>query len=213
MRLFVALLPPPEALEDLDEFLAPRREVAQHGLRWSPIEFVHLTLAFLPDVAEGDLDLLEDRLREAAEKRSPFTARIAGGGAFPDPAAARVLWCGFETDTPEGRQELERLAVGTRNAAGVAGSRVDGGRFRAHLTVARLRRAGEATRWLRILETYRGPSWRVRDIALVASHLGQGRGGSPRYETMSTFRLGGEPEDPRDLGGLARRAREARRDR
>lgn len=32
--MFVAVLPPPEALEDLAEFLGPRRE-AEPGFRWT----------------------------------------------------------------------------------------------------------------------------------------------------------------------------------
>ena len=44
MRLFVALVPPSEAVEHLDAFLAVRREAA--AFRWSLAEQLHVTLAF-----------------------------------------------------------------------------------------------------------------------------------------------------------------------
>ena len=49
--MFVALVPPAEAVEDLDAFLEPRRE-AGRDLRWSAPEQVHVTLAFCGQVSK-----------------------------------------------------------------------------------------------------------------------------------------------------------------
>ena len=68
--------------------------------------------------------------------------------------------------------------------------RVDGQRFRPHLTIARLRRAGDTTNWVRVLETYTGPEWPVLEAAVIAFHLGEGPGGRPRYETLAEIPLG-----------------------
>ena len=92
MRLFAAVVPPDEVLEDLDEFLAPRRAAAD--FRWSVPDQWHLTLAFMPAVADRHLDDLVERLARAGRRRTPFGLRVAGGGAFPNPARARVLWAG-----------------------------------------------------------------------------------------------------------------------
>ena len=51
-------------------------------------------------------------------------------------------------------------------------------------------RATDATRWLRVLDTYEGPTWRFDRIRLVRSRLGQGPGGRPRYETAAELPLG-----------------------
>jgi 2'-5' RNA ligase len=185
MRLFAALLPPEEVVEDLDDFLSVRRE---HGeFRWAA-DF-HLTLAFLPSVADRHLDELVERLGRAAGRRTRFTARVAGGGAFPNAARARVLWAGLETDEA-GRTELDRLATGAKAAAVKSGVTVDGQRFRPHLTLARLGRPQEVTKWVRLLDAYRGPEWDVDALTLVESHLGEGVGGRPRYEVVESFPLG-----------------------
>lgn len=189
MRMFVAVVPPDEVLEDLAAFLEPRQDV-DSGLRWAASEQWHLTLAFLPDVADRHLDELEERLTRAAARRGPLPMRIAGAGAFPDPARARVLYAAVEAADVSTRGELTRLAVGARAAATKSGAVVDGARFHPHVTLARLARPAEVTRWLRVLDSYRGPPWTAAEIVLIESHLGEGPHRRPRHETRATYRLG-----------------------
>lgn len=196
--MFVAVVPPPEAIEELDEFLDVRRQAAP--FRWTLPEQWHLTLAFLEDVPDRALDDLSARLTRAAAKRHPMRLRIVGGGAFPSPDRAKVLWAGVEGDT----EEVGRLAVGARAAANRAGVPVDGQRFRPHLTLARMRAPVEATRWIRLLDAHQGPRWTVDEVALVASHLGEGPRRRPRYELVETFPIGRpgreRPEAPDTCG-------------
>jgi 2'-5' RNA ligase len=189
MRMFAAVVPPEDVLEGLEEFLAPRREAAQ--LRWTRPESWHLTLAFMADVPERALDDLQERLDRAARRRTPFTLSLGGGGAFPNPGRAKVLYAAVEAD-PEALEELRRLAVGARAAANRAGASTDGAAFRPHLTLARSGRPIEATRWLRVLSGYRSPAFPVAELVLVESHLGQGPGNRPRYDTVARFPLGKE---------------------
>ena len=186
MRMFVALVPPPEAVQSLADLVEPRRE-AEPGFRWTDPEQWHVTLAFFEDVPERRLDDLVARLERAAQRRTSFPSSIAGGGAFPNPARAKVLYAGV-TAEPDG-VELDRLATGTRAAGNKAGASAAGNRFHPHITLARLRGPVEATRWVRILDNYRGPTWPARQITLIASHLGEGPRRRPRYEPVATFDL------------------------
>ncbi len=178
--MFVALVPPEKAVEDLDEFLAVRRHAAP--FRWARPEQFHITLAFFAAVPDRKLDALSEGLAAAAGRRTSFDTCLLGGGAFPNVAQARVLWAGLELDS-----ELDRLARGARTAGTRAGIAVDGQRFRPHLTVARLGMATDVTRWVQLLEGYRGPTWRAESIELVASHLVPGK--RPRHEVVETFPL------------------------
>jgi 2'-5' RNA ligase len=143
----------------------------------------------MDDVPERRLDDLLARLERAAQRRTSFSATISGGGAFPNPARAKVLYVGVsaEPDTVE----LTRLATGVRAAGNKAGAPAAAGRFHPHVTLARLRAPAEATRWIRILDSYRGPTWPARRITLIASHLGEGPRRRPRYEPVASFDLGG----------------------
>lgn len=188
--MFVALTPPPPALEHLEEFLSPRQE-AGVGLRWTVPEQWHLTLAFFGDVAERHLDDLVERLGRAAARRATVELTIAGGGAFPNPGRAKVVYAGVDAAGRD--EELRRMATGARAAGTRSGAGGEGGRFHPHVTLARSGRPIEATRWIRVMEAYRGPSWPATELVLVESHLGEGPRRRPRYEVVGTFPVGGNP--------------------
>ena len=114
---------------------------------------------------------------------------IAGGGAFPHAAGAKVLWAGLDLDADDA-VEVGRMADGARAAANRAGAKVDGQRFRPHLTVARCARPTELTPWVRLLDGSRGPEWTVDAFTLVESHLGEGPRGRPRHEVVAEFPFG-----------------------
>lgn len=183
--MFVAVVPPEEVVEHLDAFLSARREAA--SFRWAAAEQWHVTLAFAESVPERALDELDDLLGLAAGRRTPFGMRVAGGGAFPHPDAARVLWAGLEADD---EARLDGLAASCRAAMSRAGARVDGQRFHPHLTLGRLGRPANVTSWVRLLGAYDGPRWQVSEVALVASYLGEGARRRPRHEVVGTYALG-----------------------
>ncbi|MEO7131810.1 MAG: RNA 2',3'-cyclic phosphodiesterase [Dermatophilaceae bacterium] len=188
MRLFVALLPPDEALDDLDDAVAPRSEADERGdreLRWTDRHQWHVTLAFLGDVPERRLDDLTEGLGRVADRHGHLLVRLTGAGAFPNPYAARVLWAGVEIL----RGDLDRLVSGLRNASNAAGATPDGTHFHPHVTLGRFHRPTEATRWIRAFDAYEGPVWTASHVALVESHLGQGRGRRPRYEVHAELPL------------------------
>lgn len=191
MRLFAALVPPLSVREDLDAFLEPRR--AAGSFRWTPVDQLHLTLAFMPQVHERSLDRLIEELAARAERRTWFQARVGGGGAFPDPNRAKVLYAGLESDDA-GHAEADLLARATRNAAVRSGTEVDGRRFSPHLTLARMGRPSRLSDWVRLLDSYSGPVWPVTTFSLIASHLGEGPNRRPRYETLAEFGLGATAE-------------------
>jgi 2'-5' RNA ligase len=183
----VALVPPPDALEHLDEFLSVRRGAGD--FRWVQADQVHVTLAFLEHVPDSRLDDLLEGLARAAARRSSFETAIAGGGAFPNVGRAKVLWTHLHLDE-SASAELDLVATGCRAAANQAGIEVDGARFRPHLTVGRTRFPHDVSNWVRLLDGYEGPSWRADAVTLVESHLGQGPRGRPRHVTVDTFPVG-----------------------
>lgn len=191
MRLFAALRVPSPAREDLSAFLEPR--LSAFDVSWTPPEHWHLTLAFAADAPEHAVPALAERLATVAARRCRFDVTLAGGGTFPDPFAARVLYAVPQTDAAGGL-ELDRLSASARAAASTSGIAVDGARFVPHLTLARSRRAMVASRWLQVLETYRGPTWRPESVELVASHLGESRLNPRRHEVIGTFPLAADED-------------------
>ena len=114
-RMFVALVPPREAVEDLDAFLEPRRESGP--FRWALPEQFHVTLSFLAAVADRHLDELVERLERAGRRRTVVRHPDRRRRSLPQRRAGRG-WCGPGwTSTSTGATELDRLATGARAAA------------------------------------------------------------------------------------------------
>jgi 2'-5' RNA ligase len=187
-RLFVALTLPLDVTEDLADFLEPRRE-ADSPVRWVAEDRWHITLAFMPQAPDRAYDGLVENLSAAAAKRAPLTLRLAAAGAFPSANRAKVIYAGVSGEA-SALSELAQLSRSVRNAANTAGVEVDGTAFRPHLSLARLAKPLDATRWLRVLDTYAGPSWSAAEIELIQSELGAGPRGAARYHTLEVFALG-----------------------
>ena len=179
--MFVAVVPPPPVRDALSDFLEPRE-----GLPWIIPEQWHLTLAFMGAVPEHRIDDLAQGLTERLARHTAFTVRLVGAGCFPSPERARVLWLGVD---PVGAGHLSELSSQARQVANAVGAAPDGTTFMPHLTLARLRRPIQATRWLRVLDAFAGASWQVTTIEVVASHLGEGPRRRPRYENVATIDL------------------------
>lgn len=148
-------------------------------LRWGEAGGWHLTLAFLgatePTRVPGLLELLHDR----PAAHGPMRLATGGLGGFPSAARARVTWLGVED--PDGT--LIALARDVRTALGLDATAP----FRAHITLARSRRAPVDLRaWLASAATPSG-SIEVDRIALMRSHLG---GGPARHEPLGSVLLG-----------------------
>jgi RNA 2',3'-cyclic 3'-phosphodiesterase len=194
MRLFVALLPPAEVLDELEEFLAPHR-AAWPDLRWVRRELLHVTVAFFGEVNELGVERLLPRLERVAGRCPPLKLSFAGAGAFPSGGAhARVLWTGLYGD----RRTLARLAA----SAGAAGRRVGSSSgehkaFRSHLTLARCRRPMDVRPLVEALSVFAGAPWTVSDLHLMRSHQMP----RVRYETVKTWSLTGHtPARPSSYG-------------
>ena len=182
MRLFVGLVPPSAALDDLDAACAPFR-LARHDLRWTGRELWHLTLAFLGEVSEESLTRLVPWLEQAAGRQRPFTLSVAGGGAFSNPARAHVLWSGLSGDSGA-LAELAATVAAAAREAGVAPPDSYRG-FTPHLTLARCRVPVDAREIVSRLDSYQGPAWTVEEICLIRSTLN----GRPRYQMLETWKL------------------------
>jgi 2'-5' RNA ligase len=93
MRLFTALDPSAEVLENLKGLLERLRPTAP--LRWNRAENLHLTLKFIGQWPEPELPALREALGKVPAP-PPFGVTVRGLGFFPHARAPRVFWAGVE---------------------------------------------------------------------------------------------------------------------
>jgi len=182
VRLFVALVPPPETRAELEAVLAPLRP-GWPGLRWTSQEAWHVTLAFLGEVDGAALTRLADRLERAAARHPSQVGSLRDAGAFPSAGKARVLWTGIAGD----RRALAALAASVAAGARRAGAPPpdERRRYQPHVTLARCRMPADVTPLVAELSGFAGSSWTAAEIHLIQSQPGP----RPRYDTLGSWPL------------------------
>jgi RNA 2',3'-cyclic 3'-phosphodiesterase len=184
VRLFVALKPPEEIVEELRASTAALRELAP-DLRWTRPEQWHVTLAFLGEVAEEVVDELARRLSRAAARHPPLSLSFGGGGRF----GHRVLWTGVQGNL----EGLRRLADSVRAAARRSRLPVEQRPYRPHLTLARADGAANLLPLVERLAPWEGLAWVATWLYLIRSRLGAALDGSALYEPIAWWPLDDRP--------------------
>ncbi|MEU1934529.1 RNA 2',3'-cyclic phosphodiesterase [Streptomyces coeruleorubidus] len=188
MRLFAAVLPPDEVCRELGGVVDELRALpGADGMRWTGRPGWHFTLAFYGEVDDGLVPELAERLERAARRTEPFSLAVRGGGQF---GHGKALWAGADGDLAALRLLAERAEAVARKAGVPMGEHR---RYKAHLTVARKREAGDVRAFLDALAGFTGRTWTVRELCLVRSNLPTSGvpGEQPRYEAVGRWPLGG----------------------
>ncbi|MBQ2879337.1 MAG: RNA 2',3'-cyclic phosphodiesterase [Anaerotignum sp.] len=102
MRTFIAIELEDEVKDHLAEAQAKAQELCRRG-NYTPRENFHLTLHFLGEVEEDDLEYLQDAMYETARRNRPFTLTLDKIGFFPR-GNKGIMWAGLERST-----HLQRL--------------------------------------------------------------------------------------------------------
>lgn len=138
LRCFIAVKPPENIIFKVLEI---KRELEKkfnnNFVRWCTQEQMHLTLKFLGNVIETDIDKLKQALRSSCENFHQFELSICGIGCFPTFNSPRVIWLGMngEIDKLKSLQESVEIAVCE------FGDNKEEREFKPHLTLARIKNA------------------------------------------------------------------------
>lgn len=104
--------------------------------KWVREDQLHVTLAFLGDVCDGDLASLTEALAHAAGAVPRFTLSASSLRVVPSPARAMMLWAVFDDESGSAADLAERV----RAACAPCAPEADAKPFAAHATLVRARR-------------------------------------------------------------------------
>jgi 2'-5' RNA ligase len=136
LRVFIALDLPAILRGELQAVsLRLQRSLAGAPLRWVAPESMHLTLQFLGDIDQAQMNEIELRLRGLTTGFTAFNVRLAELGVFPNLRRPRILWAGLQA--PASLAELQRAVEAEMVELGFA---PEDRPFTPHLTLARAHR-------------------------------------------------------------------------
>ena len=129
-------------------------------IRWTPQDNCHLTLKFLGDVDERQIESTGHALNRELSLFPRFSINAKGLGVFPDAKKPRVLWVGVEG------KPLAALAERVENALAPLGFEQEKRSFTPHLTIGRWRQFKRADKELADVLA----KWQERDFTGCAVH-------------------------------------------
>jgi RNA 2',3'-cyclic 3'-phosphodiesterase len=133
IRCFIAIELPAEIKDELARIIKILRENIPDGIRWIPVDNIHLTLKFLGDVKIDHIDLIKNVITKSVNSIPPFKISLTKVGAFPNITRPHVIWLGLEA--PGDLAELvDRINIQTDEIGYPSESRP----FSPHLTLGRV---------------------------------------------------------------------------
>jgi 2'-5' RNA ligase len=135
LRAFIAIEIPSQILSAIDHETAQLRAALGPSLvRWVLPDNLHLTMKFLGDVSQPNVDLLAQMLTVEARQQGAFEIAVEGFGTFPNSSRPRVIWIGIQAP-----DELEALQRGIDAATARLGYPSENRPFSPHLTIGRVK--------------------------------------------------------------------------
>lgn len=162
-------------------------------LRWVAEHQYHITLKFLGDIGEPDLEVVRSAVEQSVIRASTgeddrhrrcveLTAK--GVGAFPHVKRARIVWVGVGGDV----NNLRKLQADIDTRLADVGFEAETRRFTPHITIARARHPEPLPASLSAYEDHDFGRWQVDHIEIIESQLSPS---GPRYTVRHEIPLRG----------------------
>jgi 2'-5' RNA ligase len=138
-RAFIAIDLAEELLRKIHEISTGLHErLGDLPVRWIPAENVHLTLKFLGDVSETNVERLAEIIRRVAQAHDCFEISVGSLGVYPNARRPRVIWLGVEA--PQALLSIQRGIDQETSRLGYETKEQD---FSPHLTIGRVSRGAD----------------------------------------------------------------------
>jgi 2'-5' RNA ligase len=139
MRSFVAINFSHDIIEKITDIIQYfKSQTPDKALKWVAPDNLHMTVKFLGEVPEGNIERVKEIILEALQGRHAFEIGVEGLGMYPNKNNPRVIWLGIQGGDP--LVEIhKRLDAALLEAAITP----DKHSLSPHLTIARIRRNAE----------------------------------------------------------------------
>lgn len=136
LRTFFACQISDENLARIDHLLVDLKSHIPDSVKWVSPKNLHLTIKFLGEFKQTDVETIRSSLTKALSDSPPFPVSIHNLGAFPSPIKPQIIWLGLEAD-----QALYKLVETLEQQCALLGYPKEKRPFAAHITIGRLRQS------------------------------------------------------------------------
>ena len=182
-RTFIAIdIPATVKLKKLLELL--RVDLREEKIRWVNPEILHITLSFLGDTSEEQINYISEQLEKICSGYSSIELHFKEPGVFPNLRKPRVFWIGMERN---------EILVNLQGAIEVMlrdyGINRENKPFSPHLTIARIKRIENIDNLKYWLKKYRGKTIQKTKIGEVIYYESRLTSDGPIYNSIKKFPL------------------------
>lgn len=182
-RIFIALKV--EAGETLLKMVSSlKSDLSKDSIKWTSIDNIHITLAFLGDTEEKLIKSISSMLKEKCKGSGSFQLIIRGLGVFRNPGDPRIIWTGVELS-----EKLVRLNEAILDGLRGLNIKLEDRPFNPHLTIGRIKHLNNKETLRTLLGQYQDSEIQiipVNEVILYESVLLQS---GPVYKPLAKFSL------------------------
>jgi 2'-5' RNA ligase len=140
----------PSAIKEAAAAIQRELMESKADVGWVRSEGMHLTLRFIGEVAQPQLDEIETALAWDAKGIGLLKITVKGIGVFPNPKNPRVIWLGIDPED----DRLSRLQERIDHGLEPLGFRPEERKFHPHLTLGRVRSSRGLDELMKVLAVH-----------------------------------------------------------
>lgn len=188
IRSFIAI-ELPDAIRARIKALQDSFKSYRLNIRWVDPDNIHLTLKFLGNISEGEIEKVAGALSAGVGPFAPLSLCARGMGAFPGLKRPRVIWVGIGGQAAG----LSALQKALDDHLAVAGFKPEERPFKGHLTIGRVKGALSTALFREALKaglSFETDPFTAASVSLFKSELSPG---GAVYSRLVTVPMGKEP--------------------
>ena len=158
--------------------------LVNESIRWTSLNNIHITLAFLGDTEENMIKMISSKLKGSCEGSGKFELTIRGTGVFKNLSDPRIIWAGIEPS-----EKLIQLYSTIIDGLNEAGIKMEQRPFKPHLTLGRIKYLNDKLSLKNLLDIYQNAEIQkvpVNEVIIYESIL---KPTGPIYKPVAIFKL------------------------
>lgn len=145
---------------------------------------IHITLKFLGDVQEDNIEDIEQIMKDSVKEIEPFTLKLGGTGVFPNQNYIRVVWVGIKD-----AEIIETISRSIDERLSQLGFKREKRGFSAHLTIGRVKTAKNKQLLLKVIERYKDFEFSTQEVNSIKLKKSDLTPKGPIYTTLREVKL------------------------